>query len=173
MVLVDTNLLVFALMAREGHLTPETTASVRTLRSAGQVAISAMSWLEVQLHIRPLQRAALKHIAHSAPLWRIIDIDDRIASRAAELMTLRTADPQVCPSCWSVKRALPCKTCKRLVSRPQRFADAVIVATAECDPDIHVLYTFDSGVLDMGRLVTSIEIVRPQPTEREAALRSP
>ena len=47
MVLVGTNLLVFALMAREGHLTPETTASVRTLRSAGQIAVSAMSWLEV------------------------------------------------------------------------------------------------------------------------------
>ncbi len=164
-VMVDTNLLVYALEGIGGRITPEIAASLNVLRNADSIALSTMTWLEVHLHIRPLQRAALHKLARHPRYWQILEMDTRVAERAAELLTLRSRDIAVCPICLCVRKAAPCKACKRNISRPQRFSDAVIVATAECANEIDVLYSFDAGVIDLGRMITNCDVIRPSTPE--------
>lgn len=165
--LVDTNLVCHALHTLEAKITPESAASMRILRSDPDIYLSSISWLELHRYTRPMQRAALSKLRRKG--WKVLDVNREIAERGAELLNLRAQDRMVCPTCLSERRATGCKTCKRLVSRPQHFADALIVATAELSNEVSTLYSFDGGVLEMGRLV-SCPIRRP-PLPSAAELR--
>ena len=166
--LIDTNLMVYAFSALCGDITPQGAASISILRSTTGVSISAMSWFEIHRCINPHMRSTLDKLERVCGDLNVISIDEQIAFRAAELLAIRSTDPSVCRHCLGIKGGVSCKGCKSRLSKTQRFADAMIVATADCNPDIDVLYTFDAGVLDMGRLVTGCDIRNPMTVEAPA-----
>ncbi len=82
--------------------------------------------------------------------------------RAAELARRVKSSKMVCRVCLNPKSAETCKECGNKVAVGSRINDLQIAATAELDPAVHVLYTYDRFLLeDVRPLLQNCQVQRP------------
>lgn len=84
-------------------------------------------------------------------------VDASISMAAADILEKARNKGHLCPLCLNVIGASACKQCGQQVSRQQKTHDALIVATAAVLPDVNILYSYDGGVLELGKIVKDMK----------------
>jgi hypothetical protein len=84
-------------------------------------------------------------------------VDVPIVEFANELILKRNGSTEGagCLRCLSTKTSEKCAKCGRVYSAQQRLNDAIIVATAHTVATIETLWTYDGGVLELGKLASN------------------
>jgi hypothetical protein len=164
--MMDAVVMVHALGVGTGKITPDAPywddarASHHAVETSEKLVISAITWYEILRGLNESQRVAL------AP-WRgrieILAVDAAVAKRAAEIYAESRKSSKVCRKCFTFKKPVHCDVCGNQRSEPQRSNDIVMVATADVAPEIRVLYTWDGGVLELGKAARDVDVRNPPP----------
>ena len=142
------------------------------VRQADPPRIAAPAWFEI---VRCAQPEEQQQLAALAPHVWIDDIDRQVLARAVLLQQQAASDGgalpiDVCQRCSNARDATMCIGCRRLVRNRTRVVDYFVVASAECNPEITILYSTDGSVLSMaGRVRSTLSIQRP-PASASGAL---
>lgn len=160
--MVDTNVLIYACAHPRNDplhrsLCEKSTILVKQLEI---VRLSAITWMEYQRRAKPHEQERLRSFYTKL---RVLSVDARIAQVAIDLIDRRgDKKEKFCSECLSAVAWAPCSACGRNKSAQQRLNDALVVATAECTGDVKTLYSFDGGVLSLGKHARDC-IVRDPP----------
>jgi hypothetical protein len=176
LVMVDAMVLIYALgvetkrISRTAAYWRNALASHELIMESGTVAMAAISWYEVLRGMTPEQRAALTRTDLRVDVRAI---DGNVATRAAELFMATRKPGKVCLKCLGViKDPNKCSVCGNMRSKDQKSGDIVMVATADVDPDVRILYSWDNGVLTtLADQVKNVQIKEPpQPLGKQMGL---
>lgn len=162
--MVDTQVLIYASLptrrpSRDPGLQALHQTSLTLLRRLPVVRVSAIAWLEYLRLLKPDERKTMQPVLDKIVVERV---DRRVAEYADELLRHRREKESVCERCLSTVRSAKCPKCGRSYSAQQRLNDALIVATAEVIETVKTLYSYDSGVLELGSFCKSCRVERPQ-----------
>jgi predicted nucleic acid-binding protein len=163
--MVDTNVLGYAIFAPpvgddDGEVQNMREDSRALLNQLQMIHVSAITWLEIKRMRRfhPKDQAVLdgykrRLIIHS--------VDLVIAEASADLLENYGKDIAVCTKCFNPKGPEPCKKCKAMKSKAARINDAIVVATASEVTQVETLYSYDGGVIMMGKSVSGCQVMPP------------
>jgi hypothetical protein len=164
--MIDAVVMLHALGVGTGKITSDARywddarASHHLVESADKLVISAITWYEILRGLTENQRGVL------AP-WRgridVLAVDAAVAKRAAEIYAESRKSSKVCPKCFTFIKPVHCDRCGNRRSVSQHSNDIVMVATADVAPEIRVLYTWDGGVLELGKTARKVDVRKPPP----------
>ena|GEM_PF-3064429 len=161
---IDAVVLIHALgvaMRRIGESHPvweQARASHHFVEEAQEIRMSAVAWFEIW---RGMERQQSSAIISWRSRIHIQPIDARTAQRASELYGAVRRSGKVCERCLGFLPASKCASCGAQGSRQQRENDILIVAGADVDSDVDVLYTHDAGMQALAQFVHGMRIIPP------------
>lgn len=163
--MIDTMVLVYALAHRPSATTPPgpltrlREASYALVSRMKPIRFSAVSWMEV---LRTTRDSDYVTIASLLRHIDILPVDTAIAARAAELIKIRGSSGSFCDGCLHIRKGVnACPKCSRNYSPKHALNDALILATAEKTERVTTLYTFDGGLIELGKHAEGCVVLRP------------
>ena len=93
-----------------------------------------------------------------------------MADLAAQTLSAHRARVETCSRCFNAKDSKVCPVCKLAVPKARKTNDAYIVATAILTDGIDVLYSYDSGMIDLCDRMKEILASGPDKSRRESRL---
>lgn len=157
--MIDTQVLIYAVAyPRPGDHRAKCEKSVALVRRLDPVRITSITWMEFLRKADPQERKKLE--AFRTRL-RIISVDGRCAQAAIDIITDRMSKQSLCPECLNAMTWAPCRGCQRHRSATQRLNDALILAAADTMAEVDELYTFDNGMLELGKVLVGCTVKEP------------
>jgi predicted nucleic acid-binding protein len=162
--MVDTMVLSYAIKAppvsSDSEIQEMRENSRTLLNQLQEIHVSAVCWLELK-RISKFSEDEQKILDGYKNRIFIHSIDAAVAESAAALMAKHRSRAGVCPTCLNSKESLPCKKCKAKTAKSVKINDAITVAVADILEQIEVLYTYDGGMIDLGKFVDGCKVRRP------------
>jgi len=164
--MVDTQILIYATYtsakkSKDAEITTRHQTSLELLQRLPAVRVSAVAWFEFLRGLRADERKKMEPILAKVVVERF---DGPIAEVANELLLKRTGSREgpACMRCLSTKNSETCPKCSRTYSAQQRLNDAIIVATAQVIGTVDTLWSYDRGVIELGRFAADCKVSQPQ-----------
>lgn len=169
--MLDTNVIAYAFA--ETSLDPELARRQRSAKalvtSLADVRVSSIVVLE--LLKAPPEMVERFRTSGVFEMIHVELVDGAISMVAADILEMARNKPHICSLCLNVVGASTCKQCGQQVSHQQKTHDALVVATAAVLLDVDTLYSYDGGVLELGKFVKDIKdltvnnlTVKPPPS---------
>jgi predicted nucleic acid-binding protein len=133
-------------------------ASRDAAERADRIFISAISLIEVS---RGVSDSESDNYLKLYAKFDMLPVDAAVAQYAAEILKVHRTKESVCKKCLGPKKGKPCKLCNNQRALFQRFNDVIIVATAETNSNIDVLYTYDDGIKYFSAYAVNCRIQEP------------
>ena len=157
--MVDTMILTYAFRATPVSDSSEATKiqimrsnSLDLLSQLEVIRVSAICWMEFK-RVARFTEAEKKVLATYENKVFIHALEGPMSEVAADLLHKHRSKTGVCPKCLNSKDASPCPSCKALKAKSIRVMDALTVATASAADEVDVLYTYDDGMIVLGKLL--------------------
>jgi len=126
--------------------------SIDLLSQLEVIRVSAICWMEFK-RVARLTEAEKKVLATYENRVFVHALEGPMSVVAADLLQKHRSKTGVCPKCLNSKDASPCSSCRALKGKSIKVMDALTVATADAADDVDVLYTYDDGMIELGKLI--------------------